>query len=348
MYAGLAGVSFRHPEDPTMRCLLMQPSFVWVAPLFALVFGSSGCSSTEPSPNAGTGGGGGSSGGAAHAAGQAAGATIAYDQLHGGINIDLAPDSDTGEGYTTLIARFFDGLTPNESPLKLDSELGDCQLWVPNFPFCSESCAPAACTANDQCTDYPSPLPAGPLTVTGLGPELTLQPASTMRVYQGPSLPNPACKAGAQVTASVAGLTLEARCIPQLELTGPDPIPVMSGEPVKVSWVSTTDIGDARVRIGLDIAHHGGKKGQIDCSVPDTGSFEIPEPLVTKLVGLGLAGYPTISLTRVSVGIDSKREEVQLVMASNVVRAVDTGVISCQEEWQCPDGHKCLETRVCD
>jgi hypothetical protein len=167
-----------------------------------------------------------------------------------------------------------------------------------------------------------------------------------MHVYQAPSMPNPACEEGEPVTATVAGVTLEATCITQLELTGPEPIPVMTGETVQVSWVAAT-AGDSRIRIGLDIAHHGGKKGQIDCDVPDTGSFEIPASLVTKLIDLGLAGYPTISVTRVSVGSDASQPDLQLVLGSNVIRAVDTGVMSCQETSECPDGQECLDTKVC-
>lgn len=328
-----------------MKCLVKRSSFVWCAPLVAMALVTFGCSSSEPDPKPGASGGASSTGGSPSGTGHAAASAIPHREPHGGVNVDLAPASDSGAGYTTVIARFFDGPTPEASPLKLDSELGDCKLWVPDFPFCSEPCAPDACTADEECTPYPSPLGVGTLTIEGLGPVLTLQPSSTMQVYQAPSLANPACPAGAPVTASASDLQLEATCIPQLELSGPDPITVMSGQAVKVSWVAAA--AEARIRIGLDVAHHGGKKGEIDCDVPDTGSFEIPEPLVTKLVGLGVAGYPTINVTRVSRAVDASRKEVQLLLSSNVVRAVDTGVKSCQESSQCPQGQACLDTKIC-
>jgi hypothetical protein len=260
--------------------------------------------------------------------------------------VQLRPASEDGDGYTTLIGRFFDGPTPDALPLELDSEEAECQLLVPVFPFCSEPCAPDACTADDVCTPYPEALGAGTLTIEGLGDALMLQPASALQVYQSPSLPNPACAAGDPVTASVPGLSLEAPCIGQLELMGPDPIPVQSGAEVELSWAPPTTTG-SKIRIVLDIAHHGGKKGEIDCEVADTGSFAIPEPLVTKLVALGLAGYPTISVTRVSVGTESSQPNVELVLSSNVIRAVDTGVASCQEASQCPADQDCLDTHVC-
>jgi len=313
----------------------------------------SGCGSSAPPDTASGGSAGtstasGGSGGSSSVSGANSGGSsvVPGAEIHGGINIDLKPASDGGDGYTTLIARFFDGPSPDALPLALDSEEGDCQLLVPVFPFCSEPCAPDACTADDVCTPYPMPLAAGTLGVEGLGAALMIEPASAMHVYQSPSLPNPACAEGEAVTATVAGLTLEASCIAQLELSGADPIPVMTGQPVQVSWVPA-GAGDSRILIGLDIAHHGGKKGQIDCEVADTGSFEIPESLVTKLISFGLAGYPSISVTRVSVGSDASQPNVELVLGSNLQRAVDTGVVSCQEKSQCAADQECLETKVC-
>jgi hypothetical protein len=128
---------------------------------------------------------------------------------------------------------------------------------------------------------------------------------------------------------------------------GSDPIPVMSGEPVNLSWSTSGSAPSSRILIRLDIAHHGGKKGEIVCDVPDSGSFAIPEPLVTELIGLGLAGYPDISVTRVSRGVDAKHPASELVLSSNVLHPVDTGVASCQETSQCPDDQTCLDTKVC-
>ena len=80
---------------------------------------------------------------------------------------------------------------------------------------------------------------------------------------------------------------------------------------------------------------------------PDTGSFDIPEPLVTKLIGLGLAGYPTISVSRVSVGADEARPELVLLVSENKQRAVDTGVKSCQEDSECTAPEVCEADRSC-
>ena len=97
----------------------------------------------------------------------------------------------------------------------------------------------------------------------------------------------------------------------------------------------------------LQLAYHGGEKGEIDCDVPDTGAFEIPEPLVTKLISLGLAGFPSIIVGRYSSASSLKQSQVKLLMLSSIERAVDSGVKSCMEGKDCPSG-ACKEDLSCE
>lgn len=317
---------------------------------FVVALSCLGCSSSGETDSVGNGGSAGSGGSATSAGNSSGGSSVLPDvEVHGSVVVSLVPAGAEDAAYTTLTGRFFDGRTPDVLQLELANEVGECQLLVPFAPFCNESCAPGVCTADDECTPYPKPLGIGSLDISGLGDALDLKPASAMQVYQAPSMPNPPCEAGTKVSASAAdyGVALEAECIGQLELAGPDPVPVMSGEPVVVSWSTSGSAASSRILIRLDIAHHGGKKGEIVCDVPDSGEFSIPEPLVTELIGLGLAGYPDISVTRVARGVDAKHENAVLVLSSNVLRPVDTGVASCQETSQCPDGQMCLDTKVC-
>jgi hypothetical protein len=267
--------------------------------------------------------------------------------LRGSVVVSMVAASAENEGYSAVLGRFFDGPTPPPIPLVLDTEEGDCKLFVPLHPFCETPCTPAVCTADDVCTPYPTTLPVGSLTIDGLGETLEIEPSTSMFIYQSPSLPYPPCSDGEPVSVSARGFALEAECIAPLELRGPDPIPVMTGEPVSVSWVAARPDAGSRIRIGLDLAHHGGKKGEIDCDVPDTGSFDIPEPLVTKLISLGLAGYPTISVSRVAVGSDATRPDLVLLVSESLQRAVDTGVKSCQEDSDCTAPEMCGADRAC-
>ena len=322
----------------------------WLLPLACL---AAGCSSDTPDASSSNAGSGNNTGGTAANAGTtngngAAGSAPAAGEPQGSVVVSLNPPSADSPGYSTLIARFFAGPTPDPFPLKLDSKAEGCELRVPLLPFCSEACTPDVCTANDVCSPYPEPLSVGPITVSGLGAELSLMPATSMVVYQSPSLAYPPCPEGSTVKASSTSFTLEAECLAPLELTGPDPLPVTAGEVVHVTWQAAATGSKSRIRIGLDVSHHGGKKGQIDCDVPDTGSFDIPEPLVTKLLSLGLAGYPTINVNRVSVGLDAAHPDVSLLLSAAITRAVDTGVMSCQDDAECPDEKTCSKVGICE
>jgi hypothetical protein len=90
-------------------------------------------------------------------------------------------------------------------------------------------------------------------------------------------------------------------------------------------------------------------KGQIECDVPDTGSFDVPAPLITALVNLGRAGYPTVKVTRRVIAKAPTQPNVTLTISSMVEREVDTGVISCgaTSSPPCPAGKTCQADFTC-
>jgi hypothetical protein len=117
--------------------------------------------------------------------------------------------------------------------------------------------------------------------------------------------------------------------------------------PLQLSWRPGAVGARSRVHVKLDVSHHGGSKGEINCDVPDTGELEIAASLVTELLGLGLAGFPTINVDRVAVGTDAANPNLTLVLASDVTRAVDTGVVSCLDDDACADGQTCQSNGIC-
>ena len=91
---------------------------------------------------------------------------------------------------------------------------------------------------------------------------------------------------------------------------------------MSLSWVPAPS-GSARLQIKLDISHHGGSKGKIECDVADSGSFEIPAALITDLVALGVAGYPTIQVARATSGRASiAAGPIELLVFSGTERPV--------------------------
>lgn len=312
------------------------------------------CSSTEPGAASGgtssTGGsatnGGSSTGGSSTGGANGGGAN---GSLVGNIAVKLFSDQD----YSTVIGKIFDGPQPVANPLigalEVSQEAAGCQLLVPKNAMCEPSCgSTGACTATNKCTPNPTAVSVGTLHVQGLGMDLSLTPISNG--YSGPTLPYPPCAEGSDVKIQAdSSISATGKCIAGLTLSGPDPIPVKSGMPAKFSWVAPGQAGISRIQIVLEVSHHGGYKGEIDCDVPDTGSFEIPAALVTALVSRGLAGYPTVAVTRVSTAAAAAQPGVKLLVSSSLERAVDTGVISCGiGDTMCPSGTACDDaTKIC-
>lgn len=265
--------------------------------------------------------------------------------------IAAVPSSSTA-AFTKFLGVVYDGEYPDAITLKVDSEQGGCKLWVPKVPFCSTSCgATGVCTDDDECTPYPKAQDLGMVHVTGLGDEeVVMEGFSPSFNYQpAKTLPNPSCSEGAAVTVKTdkLGIEVTGKCIAPFVLTSADPVPVSSGKGIPLTWTAPGQSGFTKVHIHLDIAHHGGKKGEINCEVPDTGSFEIPEPLVTKLVSLGLAGFPTIDVGRASSVSAPTQSRVTLSVISSTMRDVDSGVKSCSDAADCVAPATCQADLTC-
>jgi hypothetical protein len=267
--------------------------------------------------------------------------------LFGSALVELHPD----EQYALFTAQFYDATpAPADHTIKPAMNQNGCQLMVP--VTCDPGCAGTEyCTVDKKCVPRPAPIGAGTLHVEGLGGMvLDLDPTPPMNNYSGPTLqPFPPCIEGSEIMVSSEKFNANIKCITALMLTSAVPIPVTKSQPMHISWAAPGMAGISRVQIELEISHHGGFKGQIDCDVPDTGSFDIPAPLVTALVDLGLAGFPSVKVWRSSQKAATGEPGAKLTMPSLVEVAVDTGVISCGLEGAtCPNGMTCDDNfKIC-
>ena len=70
---------------------------------------------------------------------------------------------------------------------------------------------------------------------------------------------------------------------------------------------------------------------------------------MTALVDLGLAGYPTIVLSRTASASSAEVPSVKFEISSGIEREVDTGVTSCTEDAQCATEQRCnTDKLVCE
>ena len=313
-------------------------------PLFALL--SAGCGSDSEGTGTGGAGGSGATGGSGGAAGSSgAGGTDAGSGsgIYGGFTISILDEPPPA--YTKLLGLIYDGPQPETPVLKFDSREGDCELHVPKNSFCMGGCTGGVCIDENTCQLIPSTVNVGIAHVTGFkGGEIAIPPADRSNGYQPlPTLPPRACDEGGVIEVRTDRFTLQGKCVAPLDVTtqAADKIPVKTGMPVKVTWTPPGQMGTSRVVIKLDISHHGGLKGIIKCDAPDTGTLEVPAALTTKLISLGLAGFPTAEIRRISTTAAPNEPNVKMLVTSDITRDLDTGVISCNDNSTCPPGTMC-------
>jgi hypothetical protein len=279
----------------------------------------------------------------------------------GGFVVNLVPavlnaaGTETAVAYTSVLGKVYDGPLPAATVWTVIEDAGGCQLSTPGVPYCSPGCGGGAvCVDGGRCVGYPVAQSLGRVHVVGLGIAAfdmdaisgNYQPATSVM------LPFPPFQEGDVVRMTAPGgalgpISIDSRGIAPLvfdQIAAP-----VIGQPLKLTWTPPGRPELGRIELKLDISHHGGAKGKIECNVADTGSFEIPEAQITRLIALGVAGYPTIVLARVAAGKAAlPAGVVTLRVLSTVERAVQIdGLRSCTTDNQCPAGMTCQTDLTC-
>jgi len=281
-------------------------------------------------------------------------------QLLGSFKIEVkADEGGPTTGTTSVLGKVSNGATPASVVWEEVASEGSCRLEKPRVPFCSPACGSAVCVEDDVCQAYPDGQSVGTVTLSGVndtGGGATLTLKEVAKAYQAPAgttFAYPPFAEGDPVHlkatgGDLPGFELEARGVATLWL-GDEASALESGKPLELKWTAAADPKASSVHLKLDVSHHGGSKGMIECDQDDTGSLTIPASLMTQLLDLGVAGFPTVIVTRsttaqanVGTGV------VALVVASTTEHAVTVpGVDSCTADDQCPDGETCQADLTC-
>jgi hypothetical protein len=303
--------------------------------------------------------------GAAGSGGTAsAGPKQANSGLHGAFTLSLnaareaTPTSPETPARTSFLGLVNDGAKPSPNSWVEEQSAGGCKLYTPVSPLCDPSCgSSAACVSDNMCVPYPKSQSVGAITLKGVGDApVEMTPIGSSNNYQpkaGTMLPYPPCAESAELTLSVEGgmyegFELQTKCIAPLDFQGP--IKLEKATPLKLAWQAPGDPALARIQIRLNISHHGGSRGEIRCDVEDNGALELPATMVDRLLELGVAGFPTIILTRVSTGgaVGGSPEHVEFIVQQYVERAVEIdGLVSCNDTQLCPEGQTCQSDLSC-
>lgn len=269
-------------------------------------------------------------------------------------------DTPATPGNTTLFGKVYDGPTPSQIVWEEGLKDGDCQLMTPRVPFCETPCGGSAvCVEDDTCEPYPLAGSVGTVTVTGVETadgktEFTIDPiANGYQPSGGVSLAYPAFAEGDAIAVAASGATFEAftlraKGIAPLVLTS-QTLTLAGDTPLALTWTAPATAGASKIHVKLDISHHGGTKGMIACDAADSGALTISAALVKQLLDLGVAGFPSVIVTRSAVGSATiAAGRVDLVVSSDIERFVDiAGLTSCTDDSQCPDGQTCQSDLTC-
>jgi hypothetical protein len=278
--------------------------------------------------------------------------------LLGTFAVTLVAPSSTTDGFTSVLGRVYDAPMPDQLAWDIADSAQGCELRIPVVPFCEPSCGTSAvCTEERGCVAYPAARDLGTVTVTGLqASAIEMKPvAGTYQLPPEIALPHPPTAEGAPIrlqggAGAVGPFEIKGKGIAPLQLLGPEVLPLDGTAPLFLEWQPPSDTAASRIQVKVDISHHGGLKGVIECDVEDDGQSEIEAPLLEQLIGLGTAGFPTINVTRVATGgtrLDSGR--VLLTVLSRVERALDVpGVVSCNDDDECSTGQTCATSRICE
>lgn len=280
-------------------------------------------------------------------------------KAYGSFQVTLVEPTDITQGYTSVLGQLFDGPTPSSVNWVEAAKSGACKLLTPKVPFCPTPCGSGAtCVADGQCREFPKPIVAGKVTVSGIrtkdgAPGFSMDPLNkTYQPAAGTILAFPPFAEGDAVTFSAAGDTgaaafsISGKGIGPLQILN-DSITLADGQAVSLKWTAPANPAISTISVMVDISHHGGSRGKIECEGPDNGALEIPATLVDKLKALGVSGFPKIEVYRRSVGA-SADVGAELVLESAVNKLLSIpGLISCGGNEDCPDGKTCQPDLQC-
>jgi len=328
------------------------------------------CSSSDKNDAAASTGGSTSAGGAGSQAGNTVFSLIAKSVGHFFVKITPTDTTlGTVEG-TDITGVVKDGPDLNNYTETAVSTSNGCTLYKLLAPSCANANGGAdcdvstqVCTATDTCTKLPTKKNVGTVTVSGVQTTTGTSPfaltlSSNSYLTGGDvSIVYPGVTEGSPVKISASGgdypaFDATANGISQLVL-GASAYKVKAASDLTVTWTPPGSASDARIQATLNLSHHGGSKGYIACDVADTGSLTISKDQISGLINMGVAGFPTLVVTRRSTGTAAiSAGQVLLSVEASITPAFSVdGYTSCTkaDNSECPTGQTCNQTvKLCE
>lgn len=263
---------------------------------------------------------------------------------------------------TTISGKIYAGVNPTPDIAVAIASSGPCTVYRLTVPFCEGGCTNAVCVGENSCQPYPQLKSVGDVTVTGiLGSDgkasIALLGSNNSYRTGGDGHPEyPGFAEGDAIRLSASGgdfapFTITAVGIAPLDVAVSS-LTVSRTSAIDLTWTAAKSAVGSTVNVNINLSHHGGSKGYLEChTVPDAGSLTIAAALVSQLIDLGVAGFPTLRITRESVGYTQLAiGRIALVISSEFARTISVeGFSSCESDADCIANQTChAESKLCE
>ncbi len=274
-------------------------------------------------------------------------------------------DTSVAPPQTGFLGFVRSGGAPPLIAWRMTAQEGPCKLVVPEIPFCNPACTSGQLCSGDtgRCVSQPIARNAGRVRVRGLsteaGPqEISMTAMGALMDYQLPTglrLAYPPFAPDGRVELDAEGgdvgaFSLSTRAIAPLDVPASGTPVVRRSAGYALRWTAPPAGATSVIQAVFDLSLHAGTKGKLECTLPDTGAYDVPASLMDKLLDLGTAGFPKVTITRhsqASTAVASGR--VRLSVECEVLRELMIeGQTSCTEDAECPSGRTCdLDKLLC-
>jgi hypothetical protein len=254
---------------------------------------------------------------------------------------------------TSLSGRVRDGVEAIDDPI-LQSESGSCRLLKERVNICDPQCASGEYCNNElKCVPAPVAHNVGIVAVTGMNVPVEMEPKMPGFSYYKAGLPQPGYDAGARLELESEGgdyapLHLVVRGVEAIDAPL-DPVVAEADSPLTVTWVPAAADPAVRIEIEVKVNRHGSTPIFVSCESEDVGTFEIPAEAITAILDAGVTGFPEVKILRRSIAsAELEPGCVDFVSLSEIAVPIEVpGVVSCQDDSDCPDGQTCQGDLTC-
>ncbi len=258
-------------------------------------------------------------------------------------------------GYSYVEGSVTDGVVPIDVREEVIAE-GECRLMRRNVPYCHPACgAEETCNQDGYCIDYPVEQDLGSVTVTGLLDAVSMDPISPGYSYFDTGLSHPAFETGAVIELTTGAgaydpVTLQGVGVELLQLTSSQ-VELQEGADLPLVWTPPSGAVIGHVRLDLNIDQHGSTPINVWCEFEDDGAGTVSALLIDELMGAGVTGFPSATLTRRTMDRAAVGDGcMDLAVATPRTLEVDVlGYTPCISDADCPEGQSCNEAlQVCE